>query len=689
MVSGKFSCPLFVLGSRLLLSGFSASTWGGEVFLEQMPIVLSASRLEQSALDAPAAVTVIDRELIEASGFTELHDVLRLVPGFLVADWPDGQPVVASYGVGDAFDRRIKVMIDGHTVNSPFRGNTNWQDLPLRVDDVERIEVVRGPNGAAYGINAFQAVINLITRSPAAEEGTALRFSAGRTGFRDYSFRHASTEEGPLRWRLSASRRELESFRPWRNERGRLGSGKAFDRNVLNFTGSGQLGLHDELSMVLGLSEGDTRLGTPGDGENPPRTADSSARYLHLSWLHSTKVDAALSLQFHRQVARQNHEWGVRQSDRLLVRFDENYRVSRDSLELQYNDHWSPGLSYLIGIGANREVAHSNSMFNRHGGKVSGLSRQLFGSLTWSPAGSWQFDLGATLEDHYHSGSLWSPRLSMRYQLADDSALRFSLAQAYRAPSLVESRAEQVVKVDGQIKRLNLLAGADMKPERVRHAELGYVSAQRALGLNLDMRAFYREYDDYIDDQRCWYPDQPWEGTLSGEALMCPQPPANFFPFEHDFISSRRPRSFIFVNGGRFRLRGVELSVGWQRSGWGRVLLSQSRVGIDAERGTVDDDFEQSVPRSITSLLLIKDLPARWRFGVGYYRHSSMFWLNDGDRVSARGRVDLKLSRRFGPPARSSEIAFVVQSLRGAYADFHEDKYRHQQQAFVTLILNW
>lgn len=146
--------PVLLLG--LLALDARAERGEADPFFGAIPMVLTASRLAQSPLDAPAPVTVIDREMIVASGFNEIHDLLRLAPGFLVADHPDGPPAVASHGLGDAHARRIKVMVDGRTINSPLWGNVIWDNLPLRVDDVERIEVVRGPNGAAYGVNAFQ-----------------------------------------------------------------------------------------------------------------------------------------------------------------------------------------------------------------------------------------------------------------------------------------------------------------------------------------------------------------------------------------------------------------------------------------------------------------------------------------------------------------------------------------------------
>ena len=141
---------------------------------EDMPLVLTASRMAQSALDAPASIFVIDREMIEASGFTEIHDLLRLVPGYLVTDWPDGQPSVVNHGLGDAYGNRLKVMLDGTAINNPLRGDVLWTDFPLRVDGIQRIEVIRGPNGASYGAGALQGVVNIITRSPVAESGVQL-----------------------------------------------------------------------------------------------------------------------------------------------------------------------------------------------------------------------------------------------------------------------------------------------------------------------------------------------------------------------------------------------------------------------------------------------------------------------------------------------------------------------------------
>ncbi|MFT3760484.1 TonB-dependent receptor plug domain-containing protein [Thauera sp.] len=683
-MSLRQSVQFVALGfGMLVVSAASSCTWAADAFFDEVPIVLTASRMAQSPVDAPVAVTLIDREMIDASGFTEVHELLRLVPGFLVADWPDGSPVVANHGMSDAYDRRIKVMVNGHTVNSPAWGNTNWHDLPLRVNDIERIEVVRGPNGAAYGVNAFDGVVNIITRSPATESGVALISRIGANGFHDHGFRINGDAEAAIDWRLSGSHRRSVNFRPYRNDKGVLEARKIVERSVLNFGATAQLSTQDELQWMLGFSSGGTDRGAPGNSFHPLREDDTRAQYVHLGWKRSFAVDSELSVQFHHQRERTRAPWQIMLGRLGPFAADKDSDVRREELEVQYGATLSPAWRFMLGAGVRREAARSRSMFET-GGTVSGVSSQVFGSVVWSPVERLRIDLGGTLEDHHYSGSLFSPRLALGYALTPDSALRFSSGVSYRTPSLVESHALQAIRVGTEIKWLGAWAGADTQPERVRHAELGYAAMFREQGLGIDVRAFYQEFDDYIDDERCWFPSR----REAGLPRPCPSPPADFAPIEWD-LGFGRPSAFVFRNVGSFRLSGGEFSIDWRRPGWGRILLSQSVIDIDVSGDNVDKDFKYSVPNSITSLLLIKDLPGRWRASLGYYRHATLKWRNDGDRVPEQGRVDLKLSHRFGGVNSGNEVAVVVQSAGGRYADFHGRRYRHEPQVFGSLRLTW
>lgn len=162
---------LFVLAGVQACADQALAAVSETDFLGELPVVLSASRMSQPVNDAPAAVTIIDRDMIQASGFRDIPDLLRLVPGFSVAYTRDNTWAVGYHGLADAYSRRFQVLVDGRSIYSPHFGAVHGGDLPVAIEDIERIEVVRGPNAAVYGSNAFLAVINVVTQSAAQAQG--------------------------------------------------------------------------------------------------------------------------------------------------------------------------------------------------------------------------------------------------------------------------------------------------------------------------------------------------------------------------------------------------------------------------------------------------------------------------------------------------------------------------------------
>ncbi|MBA3904121.1 MAG: TonB-dependent receptor, partial [Rhodocyclaceae bacterium] len=109
-------------------------------FLAELPVVLSASRLTQPLADAPGAVTVIDRDMIKASGAREIADLFRLVPGFQVSYANGANPVVAYHGQSGQVNQRMQVLVDGRSAYSPYYlGGVNWNMLSPDLEDIERI----------------------------------------------------------------------------------------------------------------------------------------------------------------------------------------------------------------------------------------------------------------------------------------------------------------------------------------------------------------------------------------------------------------------------------------------------------------------------------------------------------------------------------------------------------------------
>jgi iron complex outermembrane receptor protein len=638
-----------------------------------VPLVLTASRLAQTSFEAPAPVTVIDRQAIEASGFTELHDLLRLVPGLLVADWAGGSPTVANHGLGDAYGRRIKVLVDGRNVNNPLRGNVDWQDLPIRVDDIERIEVVRGPDGAAYGANAFQGVVQFITRSPSTESGQTLIARGGNNGFQDANLRfNGTTPNGLLDWRATVSQRRAESFHEYRGN-----SQKTIERNVANFQGVMQLGNADQLRMFAGVTGGYNRVGLEDSPILPVHHASIEEAQLQLAWQRSFSPDSELMLQYaHMQHSEENNF--TIQAPSLSLPFRAEADMWRDEVEFQLNHRFSPQWQTLAGASVRRDTVQSRYFFDTSDDR-GGTQYQVFGNLTWNPWPQLSLNLGGTWEDHYYAGQLFSPRAAVNYAFAPFSVVRLSTGTSYRAPTAQEAESFQVVRHRGQVVDIGVWSRNNLEAERIRFLELGYVGSVPELGLSLDARVYRETFDRYIDDQRCNYTT-----TNAARACAWPQP---VFLNQHRALG-RSDTNFL-VNSGKVRMDGAEFRLDWNKPGWGRLILNQSFVDVDELESNTDPDMVLSAPQSLTSALFIKTLPDGWSLSLAFYHATQMYWLNDGDVIPTNGRTDLRLSKRFGPAEREHEVAITVQSIEGDYSDFHEGRYKHQAFVFGTLKLSW
>src|SRR5574340_389555 len=133
-------------------------------YFQDLPVVLSASRLSQPISETPNAITVIDRKMIVASGARNIADLFKLVPSMYVAYENGHTPIVSYRGITDAYARRMQVLVDGRSIYLPIFGQVDWAELPLDIGDIERIEVIRGPSAASHGSNSVQGVINIFTR---------------------------------------------------------------------------------------------------------------------------------------------------------------------------------------------------------------------------------------------------------------------------------------------------------------------------------------------------------------------------------------------------------------------------------------------------------------------------------------------------------------------------------------------
>ena len=177
-------------------------------------VTITATRSERSVLDVPGNVTVIDRETIDQSGVRNVPELLRREAGIFVTNItsnPEGYTVEArGFNNGGGNGSGMLVMVDGRRVNEPNTGAADWALIPL--DQVERIEVVRGPASAAYGDHAMAGVIHIITRS--GEDGLRA-IARGETGTydTDAGSLFVGGSEGPVTASLFLDRNDTDAYR--------------------------------------------------------------------------------------------------------------------------------------------------------------------------------------------------------------------------------------------------------------------------------------------------------------------------------------------------------------------------------------------------------------------------------------------------------------------------------------------
>ncbi len=144
--------------------------------------VTSVSKKEQKLSQAAAAVYVITQEDIRRSGATNIPDVLRMAPGVDVAQIDGHVWAISIRGFGNRFTNKVLVLIDGRSVYTPTTSGVNWDQQNVPLEDIERIEVIRGPGGTVWGANAVNGVINITTKSAKATRGGLITAGAGLNG---------------------------------------------------------------------------------------------------------------------------------------------------------------------------------------------------------------------------------------------------------------------------------------------------------------------------------------------------------------------------------------------------------------------------------------------------------------------------------------------------------------------------
>src|ERR1700693_4730263 len=154
--------------------------------------VTSVSKRTQKVADAAAAIFVITQEDLRRSGATSIPEALRLVPGLEVARIDENKWAIGSRGFNGRFDDKLLVLIDGRSVYTPLFSGVYWNVQDVMLEDIDRIEVIRGPGATLWGANAVNGVINIITKKAKATQGGLVTAGGGNPQLTSDSVRYGS-----------------------------------------------------------------------------------------------------------------------------------------------------------------------------------------------------------------------------------------------------------------------------------------------------------------------------------------------------------------------------------------------------------------------------------------------------------------------------------------------------------------
>lgn len=613
-------------------------------FFGELPIVLSVSRLSQPASDAPSAVTVIDREMIQASGFRELPDVFRLVPGYFVGYASGNDPIVA-HGLTNTYFGRVQVLVDGRSVYTPSWGQVHWAMLPISLEDVERIEVTRGPNAASYGANSFMGVINIITRHPTQDPGwmTAVRY--GDPNVKDVVARHAGEASG-WDYRVTVGHKEDSGFES-RNDNQRI--------NHVSVRGDYRLNNSETLQVQGGYAGGIWGVGWFGETFDGPRDRQVASGFTQLRWLRTRGQDDELSLQFYHAFHQNREQF---QTPAVSSYLPTIRRLEDDSqrydLELQRTQGLSKALRVVWGGSVRQDRIYAPQYLGSDRTHVVNLQR-LFGHAEWRPSADWTVNAGAMIERNDLTGSDLAPRLSISRHFTPSHTLRLGASRAQRTPTMLEFAAnytEYINIAGGQVADRQYLSTSHLPPERVDTRELTYLGNYPGLGLAFDVRLYHEDITDII------IPDRSPTAGLSD-------------------------RYYVFVGGNWIKRRGVETQLRW-RHGPTQLVFAHAFIQTREAGGMAENagrDLRRADPRHTFGGILSHQFGHGIEGSIGYYYYDDMTpFGNSGDFIRAYSRKDLRLAKKFNLGAQRGEIALVTQNAGEPYRDFMWDQTKPLQR---------
>jgi iron complex outermembrane receptor protein len=654
--------PLLLLCSHAVAGAQAPPKTLTELSLEDlMDIkVTSVSKKEQPVSQTAAAIFVITAEDIRRSGAINVPDLLRIVPGVHVAQLDANIWVITIRGFSDRFADKVLVLIDGRTVYTPTSSGVYWdqQDVPL--EDIDRIEVIRGPGGTVWGANAVNGVISITTRKTTPMRGGLISATAGSQETTQGLLQYGGKVGNSGGYRVFQKYSGTGSLRLSDNTPGADGWHLLHSgfRSDLSATADDTLTVQGDFVRT---SEGETlnvvlANQLPQQPTFVSRTKVSAGNLL-ARWNHTAAAHSAMSLQAYYDGYDRHEEGGyegrrtfdldfqyhLKSGERHDIVWGLGYRTTSDNITPKYSKSFVP-------------PQRTDNLF----------SAFLQDEITLT--GSFHLIAGSRLEHNGYTGFEFEPSAQLVWSPAKNQAVWVSASRAIRQPA----RADTAIRIDlatvplanNNFGVVEIFADPDRKSEELIAYQVGY-RMEISQRFSFDLATFWNHYHHLQTNE-------------PGASVFTVSPPPPHFVF---------PKSSS--DGAHARTYGAEIFANWNvirrwRISPGYAFL-QMRVRPDASsQDAAVANQSGDAPKHSFQIRSQLSLPHSVNCDAAFYHVQAL----PDQGVSGYTRADMRVGWRVG---ESAEISLVGQNLLAPrHAEFGDDAPLHTLvQRAVFAKITW
>lgn len=565
----------------LILSILAVASAEGEILdlsLEElMKIeVTGLSKKEETFSQLPAAAFVLTQSDIKASTATTLPELLKIVPGISVADLGSGRYAVASRGFNAVFSNKLLVLIDGKEAYSNLFSSVHWDALDIPFDDLERIEVYRGPAGSIYGSNAVNGIINIVTKKAADSSGAYFSSKVGNVERAGVDLRYGGKISESFDYRLSGKFRNRDRYNTFGDD---STSDTGFEGYHAALRVDGEIDENTKLSSNARLSA--TRLGDVFIFPDPSTPA-------------GVRPEDQMDDQYNFYIAQEiSHLVNKNITANGMFSYDREHRESLDSKTI-LNTFFVEGRTSwkasdyldLTGGATYRYVAtdlnDGNILNVTFSDKDTSFSvAGLFAQAEYQVTERVKLYAGARGEYNEYTDFEYQPNLRLAYYPNSRHTFWASVGRSTRLPSIVDENttasrfADDVDPVTGLPVLIDFREPENSEAETLMAYELGYRGTLTD-AITVDMSAFFY---DYSDIQAIGVTGAP--SVLPGSQPVLSVPAGFQYSAEGEIWGGEVSTRYSFNNDYYFTLNFSHLNV--ELSGLGDIASAFNAEGVDPE----------------------------------------------------------------------------------------------------------